>query len=142
MRRHGLDSDGREPFSFTVLNPRGTRTPGARDDRSPALHLLVALLVALQLAGPVSIAFGEASPAPVSHLDHMGSQGDSGCTPFHDDALCLSCRLLALQLPHTQTAPSLGLRGVAALALRQDRTSRLPGVLASAPLHARAPPRI
>lgn len=118
-----------------------TRTRGARDATSPSLHLLVGVLLALQLAGPVVVALWDPAPTPVAHTDHIAPDGDSSCAPFHDDGLCLTCRVLSLQPLHPESAPSLPPLAVGVIAALPDFAHALPGTPADAPLGARAPPR-
>lgn len=125
-----------------MLNLAGTRIRGVRRTPSSTLCLTVALLVILQLAVPVGVAFADPAPAPVSHLDHVGSQEDPGCPPAHDDAFCLSCRVLSPVPLGSRALPSLAVLPVDRSALLRSETTRLPDDATVATLRARAPPRL
>ncbi len=108
---------------------------------SRPLHLVVGVLLALQLAGPVVVALWDPAPTPVAHTDHIGPDGERSCEPFHDEALCLTCRVLSLQPLHPQVAPSLTPLTVGDVAVLPDRALALLATPHTAPLGARAPPR-
>lgn len=100
------------------------------------------ILVTLQLGGPISAAFYDTPPAPVSHADHVAPQETGGCEPFHDETLCLSCRVLSLHPPHPNAAATAPPAMVTAAANAIDLGGAVRGMLVATPLHARAPPRI
>lgn len=118
------------------------RGPSETAPPSHPLRLLVALLVALQMGGPVTAAFADAPPAPSAHTDHFGHAGDAGCNPFHDHAACLACRVLSTQPLGAAPVPMAPAPRIVRSAPSLDRVHRLPQRAAVAALQARAPPSI
>lgn len=105
------------------------------------LRLLVTLLVALQLAGPLGYALAEPAPAMAAHQEHLGTPDDAGCRPFHDDAFCGSCRALSHYPVRAGSFPPLAALP-ATMAHRPGELERgLPDDPDATPLRARAPPR-
>ncbi len=122
--------------------PYRTRiSPSGSSRLSLPLRVLVALVGALLLAGPLTGVAADPAPTP-SHVDHLGDAGAAGCRAFHDDAYCLSGR--ALSTPLLYSSADAGLPDLPTT--DADFPPETPGSHVddphAAPLRARAPPRL
>lgn len=113
----------------------------APEKTRPLLRLLIAILLALQLTGPAAYVMAEPAPSGAPHSEHLGTEGSPGCHPFHDEALCGSCRFFdgPLALAEDRTAPAVAELSEAALRSPADRLQDGP---AESPVLPRAPPCI
>ncbi|MFP4624697.1 MAG: hypothetical protein ACOCVZ_01735 [Gemmatimonadota bacterium] len=108
---------------------------------APALRLLAALLVTLQLAGPVVGVLADSAPTPAAHHDHIGGPEDPGCRAFHDEVVCLSSRVV-LTGPVRAVSSVLPLPTIAIAVERGEAAERPLWGTTGSFLGARAPPRI
>lgn len=107
-----------------------------------ALRVLAALLAVVLMAGPAAATFADPAPKPFTHVDHLESPESEGCLPFHDDAFCLSCRLLSSHPLRSHVDPVIPTLLTESTATLRGLASSLPDDHVPSPLRARAPPRI
>lgn len=125
-----------------MFNRAPTRTRGVPGTPRALLRPLVVVLALLQLVAPVSAAVADPPPAPVTHADHLGEPDERGCEPFHDDAFCVTCRVLFSQPLGSRSAPAIGSPLHDGGARVCDGASAIPEGPTDTPLHARAPPLV
>jgi hypothetical protein len=104
------------------------------------LRYLVFLLVAAQIGVVPAVALADSPPTPVHHADHVGSDGDTGCQPFHDELTCLACRVLSTEPVGSAPVPSLPPLSVERGGTVVDAVHAIPGSTHLSGLCARAPP--
>lgn len=125
-----------------MFNRAPTRILGVAVTPRALLRPLIIVLALLQMAAPLTAAMADPAPAPVSHTDHLGSRDDRGCETFHDDAFCLSCRVLFSPPLDSRSDATPGSPLHDAEATLPDLAGGIPNPPASAPLRARAPPHV
>lgn len=123
-----------------ALLPAAAASADIRSVAGPTARLVVALLVTLQLAGPVAGVLAEPAPAGAAHHDHVGGPESPGCQSFHDELLCLSCRVIMVR--PVRDAVALPSAATGEVVVGQEAEARLAGEVDPSPHGARAPPRV